>query len=142
MEPHRHIDARMSGLAETRTALVRLDDVALLLSASWNDTTVVVPRAGGLRRRLFLVRVFVPPEHQGRPFHQAKSVALYDSANEPLTSDDFGGVHSQAQERVTLAWFVADEPRYVLGGVGAEPARSSVSPSPSVTPEREQTKRR
>lgn len=124
-----HIDARMAGVFDGRTALVRLDDVALLLSADWGDTFVVVPRAAGVRRRLFLVRVRVPLEHKDRPFDRARTVTLYDNGSEPLMGDDFGGVHSRDQESVTLAWFIADEPGYVLGGVGAEPSRASLTPT-------------
>ena len=116
----RHLDARSYGVRETRTALVRFDDTAVMFTASWGQPSVLVPRPDGARRRQYLVRLFVPSEHRERAFHEARSITLY-GADEPLTAQDFAGVHMRHIDGVTLAWFFADEPQHVIGGLSVPP---------------------
>lgn len=138
--PVPHIDARTIEAAETRTALVRFDDAAVMFTASWGEPSIEVPRPDGSRRRQFRVRLIVPSEHFTRPFHLARSIALYDGT-ESLVSEDYGGVYSRHTDGLTLAWFVTDEPRFVIGGLGSEPAKPNASISPSIGSKPSDTKR-
>src|SRR5690349_2631296 len=105
-----HIDARTVDVPEGRAALVRFDDAAVLFTASWDEPSVAVPRPVGSRRRQYRVCLVVPREQMVRPFHFARSITLYAGSNEPLVSEDFGGVQSRHADGVVLAWFFADEP--------------------------------
>jgi hypothetical protein len=131
--PIPHIDARTIEAAETRTALVRFDDAAVMFTASWGEPSIEVPRPDGSRRRQYRVRLIVPAEHVTRPFHLSRSIALYAGTDEPLVSEDFGGVHAPHSDGLTLAWFVTDESRFAIGGLGAEPSRKAPSLLPSLT---------
>lgn len=116
----KHVDARSHGVRESRTALVRFDDIAVVFTASWPLHPARASQADVADRRWCLVRLFVPPAQRELPFHRATSITLY-ATDEPLMSETFGGVLARHHDGLTLAWSFVDEPRYAFGTADSEP---------------------
>lgn len=106
----KHVDARSYGVRESRTALVRFADLAVMFTASWGQPAMVVRCIDGSQRRQYFVRLFVPDEQRARAFDGALSITLY-ATDEPMMSRDFVGVHARHHDGVTLAWFFTEEAR-------------------------------
>lgn len=123
-------DARTS---DGRSALVRFDDAAVMFTATWGEPSINVPRPDGSRKRQYVVRLTVPVHHLHRPFHQSRSITLYETAKEPLSSDDFGGVQARAADSVTLAWFIGDDSRPELDAMGGAPQTLIARPASSAS---------